>query len=79
MLSSTSIDSILFDSHGLAVEAYGFDVEAPTGHKSVTLPDDSELDELGIYDPTSILFPLPVVPDISTPAISVADRVQRVR
>lgn len=79
MLSSTSIDSILFNSHGLTVKAYGFDVKAPTGHKSITLPDNSELNKLEIYDPTSILFPLPVVPNISTPATSVANRIQRVQ
>lgn len=79
MLSGTSIGSILFDSRGLAVEAYGFDVEAPTGRGSITLPDNSGLDRLGMCEPTSVLFPLPVVPDISTPAISVADRMRRVQ
>ncbi len=48
MLSSTSIDSILFNSHGLTVKAYGFDVKAPTGHKSITFPDNSELNKLEI-------------------------------
>lgn len=29
-------------SQGLAVKAYGLDVSAPTGHKSMMLPDNSD-------------------------------------
>ena len=41
--SKTSIDSVLFNSQGLALNAYGLLVNAPTGHKSITLPDNSDL------------------------------------
>ena len=36
--SITSIDSVLFNSHGRAVKANGLEVSAPTGHRSTTLP-----------------------------------------
>ena len=41
--SKTSILSVFFNSHGLAEKAYGLEVNAPTGHKSITFPDNSEL------------------------------------
>ncbi len=37
-LSGTSMLSVVINSHGLEVNAYGFDVSAPTGHESMTLP-----------------------------------------
>uniref|UniRef100_A0A2M3ZNY4 Putative secreted peptide n=1 Tax=Anopheles braziliensis TaxID=58242 RepID=A0A2M3ZNY4_9DIPT len=40
--SSTSIDSTLRISHGRATKLYGLLVSAPTGHRSITLPDSSE-------------------------------------
>ena len=40
--SITSIVSVLSSSQGLAVNAYGFDVSAPTGHKSIRFPCNSE-------------------------------------
>ena len=33
---------VFFNSHGLATYSYGFEVKAPTGHKSITLADISE-------------------------------------
>jgi hypothetical protein len=38
-LSVRSIDSRVLSSHGLALKAYNLDVKAPTGHKSITLPE----------------------------------------
>ena len=37
--SITSIVSVFFNSQGLASKTYGFDVRAPTGHKSITFSD----------------------------------------
>ena len=42
ILSQTSIVSTEVISQGRATNAYGFEVNAPTGHKSITLPDNSE-------------------------------------
>lgn len=39
--SSTSILSIDFNSQGRAVNVYGMEVNAPTGHKSIILPLNS--------------------------------------
>ena len=36
--SITSIVSVFFSSHGLAVNAYGLEVKAPTGQRSMMLP-----------------------------------------
>ena len=41
--SSTSIESVRFSSHGLAVKALGREVSAPTGQMSIRLPDSSEV------------------------------------
>ena len=40
--SITSILSVFLSSQGLASKAYGFEVNAPTGHKSITFADSSE-------------------------------------
>ena len=37
-LSKISIVSVFNNSQGLALNEYGFDVIAPTGHKSIRLP-----------------------------------------
>ena len=34
--------SVFLSSQGLASNTYGFDVSAPTGHKSTTLADNSD-------------------------------------
>ena len=47
--SITSIDSVFFNSHGLASKTYGFDVSAPTGHKSITLPESSDSIDFSKY------------------------------
>ena len=60
--SKTSIDSTLVNSQGLTVKAYGLDVNAPTGHKSITFPDNSDSNNFEIYVPTSIFLPRPDVP-----------------
>lgn len=46
--SITSIDSIRLVSQGRAVNAYGLEVRAPTGHRSITLPDNSLKNGLSI-------------------------------
>ena len=40
--SKTSKVSVFVNSQGLDLKAYGLLVKAPTGHKSITLPDNSE-------------------------------------
>uniref|UniRef100_A0A182JFS3 Uncharacterized protein n=1 Tax=Anopheles atroparvus TaxID=41427 RepID=A0A182JFS3_ANOAO len=77
--SSTSIDSVLRISHGRATKLYGLLVSAPTGHRSITLPDSSERNSFSTYVPTCISSPRPVVPKSSTPATSDAKRMQRVQ
>ena len=57
--------SILFvfvNSQGLALKAYGAEVRAPTGHKSIILPDNSPPNPLGELDMISISSPLPIAP-----------------
>ena len=41
--SITSIDSVFSSSQLRALNAYGFEVSAPTGHKSITFPESSEV------------------------------------
>lgn len=53
-------------------------VSAPTGHKSITFPDNSEANSFSTYVPTCISEPRPVVPRSGTPATSLAKRMQRV-
>mmetsp|Transcript_1307 Transcript_1307/g.3423 ORF Transcript_1307/g.3423 Transcript_1307/m.3423 type:complete len:275 (-) Transcript_1307:373-1197(-) len=77
--SSTSIESVVRSSHGRAVKAYGFEVSAPTGQRSATLPESSESSIFSTYVPISIALPRPTVPSESTPATSVAKRTQRVQ
>lgn len=50
--SNTSILSIFLVSHGLAVNEYGLEVKAPTGHKSITFPDSSDRNIFSMYVPT---------------------------
>jgi hypothetical protein len=40
--SMTSMDSVFTSSQGRATNAYGFEVSAPTGHRSMMLADNSE-------------------------------------
>lgn len=54
------------------MKAYGLEVRAPTGQMSMTFPDISDMNIFSTYVPTCMLFPLPVVPRSSTPAISLA-------
>ena len=44
--SNTSMEKADFNSQGRLVNAYGFEVNAPTGHKSITLPEISEENNL---------------------------------
>ncbi len=55
------------------MNAYGLDVSAPTGHRSMTFPDSSELKSFSTYVPTCMSPPRPVVPRSSTPATSLAN------
>ena len=40
--SMTSTDSVFDSSHDRATNAYGFEVSAPTGQRSMMLPDSSD-------------------------------------
>mmetsp|Transcript_14486 Transcript_14486/g.24550 ORF Transcript_14486/g.24550 Transcript_14486/m.24550 type:complete len:233 (+) Transcript_14486:1671-2369(+) len=77
--SETSTDSVSFSSHGRAVKAYGLEVSAPTGQRSIILADILLVNSLLTYVPTSVSRPRPVVPRSSTPATSLAKRTQRVQ
>jgi len=50
--SKTSTLSVFLVSQGLAVKAYGFDVRAPTGQRSITFPESSERKNFSTYVPT---------------------------
>ena len=50
--SRTSTLSVFLVSQGLAVKAYGFDVRAPTGQRSITFPESSERKNFSTYVPT---------------------------
>jgi len=71
--SVISIDSVILNSHGLALKAYAEFVKAPTGHKSTILPDISDLNNCLAKVLISVSLPLPRVPKISIPAISEAN------
>jgi hypothetical protein len=65
-------------SQGLATNEYGFDVNAPTGQTSITLPDNSENSDFSKKLLISIEFPLPITPKKFKPEISRIKRTQRV-
>ena len=71
MPSNTSNVSVLVSSHGLDLNAYGLLVKAPTGHKSITFPDNSDSIVFSKYVVISAFSPLPSNPISSTPATSV--------
>lgn len=50
--SITSMESVLRSSQGRAMKAYGFEVRAPTGQRSITLPLSSERNIFSTYVPT---------------------------
>ena len=77
--SVTSMDSAVRSSHDLAVNAKGLDVRAPTGQRSMTLPESSDVRSLETYVPISAMPPRPVTPRSWTPATSVANRTHRVQ
>ena len=62
-----------------AVYRNGLDVSAPTGHRSITLPDNSEAMLFSIYVPISMNSLRPVAPSSRRPAISSPKRTQRVQ
>ena len=69
-----------FNSQGRALKVYGFEVKAPTGHKSITFPEISELKKEEFeYKPISVLPPRFKVPKKSTPAISELKRTHLVQ
>ena len=74
-----SIDSVFLSSQGLASNTYGFEVKAPTGHKSTTLAESSDCIDCSRYVVICISSPLPMAPISGTPAISVANLTQRVQ
>jgi hypothetical protein len=57
----------------------GFEVSAPTGQRSMTLPDISEVTAFSMYVPISMCSPRPVAPSSLSPAISSPKRTQRVQ
>ena len=71
--SITSIDSVFLSSHGLASKTYGLEVRAPTGQRSITLPDNSDCTDCSKYVVICISSPLPIAPISGAPAISVAN------
>ena len=77
--SITSILSVFFSSQGLASKTYGFEVKAPTGHKSITLADISDSIAFSKYVVICIFSPLPIAPNSSTPATSVANLIHLVQ
>ena len=76
--SIKSIDSTLSSSHGLALKAYGFEVKAPTGHRSITFPESSDDSDFSKYVVISASSPLEANPISSTPATSVINLTHRV-
>ena len=76
--SIKSTDSTLSNSQGLALKAYGFDVKAPTGQRSITFPESSEDKDCSKYVVISASSPLEANPISSTPATSVINLTQRV-
>lgn len=66
-------------SHGLALNEYGLEVKAPTGHKSITFPETSDEKRRSTKKPICIVLPRPVTPKNEEPAISEEKRTQRVQ
>jgi hypothetical protein len=62
-----------------AVYRKGFDVSAPTGHRSITLPESSESTVLPTKVMISACSPRPIMPSSMMPAISWPKRTQRVQ
>ena len=77
--SITSIDGVFDSSQGRAMNSYGFEVSAPTGQRSTTLPDSSDIMPCSRYVVISMSSPRPMAPSSSTPATSVMKRMQRVQ
>ncbi len=59
-----------------AVNAYGLEVSAPTGHRSTTFPLSSLTMSFSTYVPISLSRPRPVTPRSDVPATSDAKRTQ---
>ena len=66
-------------SQALAWKRKGFEVRAPTGQTSMTLPDISESTACSTKVPISMCSPRPVAPSSGMPAISSPNRTQRVQ
>lgn len=54
MLSVKSIDSFVFNSQGRDLKAYKREVNAPTGHKSITFPEILDAKICEMYVPISV-------------------------
>ena len=65
-------------SHGRAVKRNGREVSAPTGQRSIELPDSSESMVRPMNETISACSPRPIMPSSMTPAISWPKRTQRV-
>ncbi len=77
--SRTSTVSVWYSSHGRALKAYGLDVKAPTGHRSMTFPESSVSNAVSRYVPICKSFPRPVDPSSGAPATSFANRTHLVQ
>ena len=66
-------------SQARPVKREGLAVSAPTGHRSMTLPDNSDWMLCSTKVPISMCSPRPVAPSSGMPAISRPKRTQRVQ
>src|SRR5260363_78072 len=76
-LSCGLIERYRVSSQPRAVYRNGLDVSAPTGHRSIILPDSSESTVCPTKAVISACSPRPSIPSSITPAISLPKRKQR--
>ena len=79
MLSVKSMPSCILIPQGLDLNAYGLEVNAPTGHRSIIFPESSELKTREVYPPISVVLPRLKVPRELAPATSVINRTHLVQ
>ncbi len=61
------------------MKRYGLEVSAPTGHRSITLPESSEPTLFSTKTPIFMCSPRPLAPSSRRPATSPPKRTQRVQ
>jgi len=69
---------LLTNSQLLAEYLNGLDVKAPTGHKSIMFPDNSDSTDLSTYAEISACSPLPTNPSSAIPPTSFKNLTHRV-